>query len=84
MSSKRPVSFETYCKRNVKFAANKLPPEAREPFLRAFKATNCADLYGGELETYLSVIAQRLETANNKVEKFNGILFEFKKRVADL
>lgn len=82
--AKRPVSFETYCKRNVKFAAKKLPEEAREPFLRAFAATNCADLYGGELHTYLSVIAQVLEAKTERVEKFNNILFEFKKRMEQL
>jgi len=82
--AKRGCSFETYRKRSIKHAVKKLDPKAAKQLIRAFEATHCMDLYGGELETYLAVIADRLEAANKKIEKLDGIIFDFKKKVAEL
>jgi len=82
--SKRPVSFETYCKRNVTHAAKKLSPEAGQQLIRAFKATHTMDIYGGELDKYLAVIACRLEDADKRIEEFKTKIAKFKESVEDL
>jgi hypothetical protein len=77
--AKRIVSFETYRKRNITHAANKLYPEAAKALKRAFAATNCMDIYGGELHTYLNVIADRLESANAHTTKMKEFIGDAKK-----
>lgn len=66
------MSNKTY-----KDAAKKLPEEARIPFIQAWEATNCMDLYEGRLEEYLMVIRQRLERQQAQIaerdETFKGI-----------
>lgn len=83
MHAERRVSFETYYKRNVNFAAKKLYPEAGKALKLAFRATHCADLYGGELHAYLNVIAQQLEAKNEREKKFKNLLSEIKKKIDD-
>jgi len=51
----------------VKDAAKRLPKEVRKPFLRAWKAAGCMDIYGGNLDNYISVIGQVLERKQNEV-----------------
>lgn len=78
---KRPqmCSFETYCKRTINHAAKKLYPEAAKALKRAFEAAHCSDIYGGELHTYLNVIADQLENANSRVAKMKELINSVKK-----
>lgn len=60
--------------KGVTDAAKKLPAAAREPFLRAWKAAGCVDLYEGRLEQYLQVIAQSIEQSReNERSMVNNI-----------
>jgi len=68
----RTVSFETYCKRNINHAVKGLPKGVADQIKRSFKAARCADIYGGELETYLGVIAQTLERKNETVRELKA------------
>jgi len=65
--------------RTAKLAASKLPEKSREAFLRAWKAAHCMDLYGGRLEEYLQIIAQRLEQKTEQMEKLKGVIEEAQK-----
>lgn len=82
--AKRTVSFDTYCKRNINFAAKKLYPEAGEALKRAFEAANCMDLYGGELHTYLNVIADRLGDANRRISKLEELIDNTRKALGKI
>jgi hypothetical protein len=54
----------------VKYAAKKLKnEEAGEQLIRAFKATRASDIYDGNLEMYLMVIAQTLEDRTFQLEE---------------
>ena len=67
--------------RTVNFAAKKLPEKARKPFLRIWEACNCADLYDGNLATYLSVMAQSLESRNEERETLKNIASDIQKKL---
>jgi hypothetical protein len=49
-------------------AAKKLPEKYRESFKDAFRATNCMDLYDGNVEQYFQVIRQVLEQRQEKID----------------
>ena len=61
-------------KQSVKDAAKRLPKDSQRPFLRAWKATNCLDLYDGNLDNYLSVIGQVLEKKQNEVAHLRKVI----------
>jgi len=61
-------------KETVKDAAKRLPKEVRKPFLRAWKAAGCLDLYDGNLDNYLSVIGQVLERKQNEVAHLKKVI----------
>jgi len=67
--------------RTVNFAAKKLPEKARPAFLRAWKACGCMDLYDGNLDTYLRVIAQVLERRNEQKEEFKKLANDIQNRI---
>ena len=67
--------------RTVNFAAKKLPENARKPFLRAWEAANCMDLYDGNLATYLNVIAQSLERRNEERKVLESIADDIHKKL---
>jgi DNA-binding protein H-NS len=58
-------------------AANKLPENARKAFKEAFNATDCMDLYDGNLEQYLQVIRQVLEERKEKLKEVKGTINQF-------
>jgi len=59
--------------RTINFAIKELPEKCRKPFLRAWDACNCADIYNGDLSTYLSVIAQYIERRNTERKALKDI-----------
>lgn len=75
------ISFETYCKRSINHAVKKLSSEVAKEVKRAFKATNCSDIYGGELATYIAVIAQTLEEQNEAIAKLKKHTKEYVKEI---
>ena len=69
--------------RTVNFAVKKLPEKAKRPFLRAWAAAGCMDLYDGNLATYLSVIAQVLERRNEERSVLKNIGEEIRKKLKE-
>ena len=66
----------------MNFAVKQLPNESSAKALkRAFKAANCSDIYGGELATYLNVIAQTLENQNETIAKLKASTKEYIKGI---
>lgn len=65
--------------RNVVTAAQKLPEAARKPFIDAFNAANCMDLYDGNLEEYLMVIGQKLLRQREQIAERDQTLKEIQK-----
>ena len=80
--TKRAVSFETYCKRNINYAVQKLSSDVAKEIKRAFEATNCSDIYGGDLATYISVIAQVLERRNEEIAELKKYTEEYIKEIS--
>lgn len=68
-------------RKTVKDAAKKLPKEARQPFLKAWKAADRMDLYIGHLEDYLSVIGQVLQERQDDINKLEKEIKKIKKNV---
>lgn len=54
--------------RTINYAVKNLPKDIAHQIKRAFKATGCLDVYGGNLQQYLMVIAQMLEAKNKQLE----------------
>lgn len=69
--------------RTVNFAAKKLSEKAKEPFLRAWRATNCADIYNGDLATYLNVIAEVLEHRNEQRDVLKDMARDIEKKLTE-
>jgi len=74
LSKQMGIPWDDYQKRTIKDAVAELPESIANPIIRAFKATNAMDVYGGVLEQYLAVIAQRLEDQTKKMEELGGII----------
>lgn len=68
-------------KKTATDAAKKLPREARQPFLRAWKAANRMDLYIGNLEDYLSVMGQVLQERQNDINCLEKEIKKIKKNI---
>ena len=64
--------------KTINHAIKNLPKDIAHQIKRAFKATGCLDIYGGNLFQYLMIIAQVLETKNKQLEiaesKFKTII----------
>ncbi len=61
-----------------------LPAECKKDFIKLFKATECMDLYDGDLEKYIGVILaafvqqkSKIESANFAFERFRDILNDY-------
>jgi len=65
----------------AKDAAKKLPREARQPFLRAWKAADRMDLYIGNLGDYLSVMGQVLRERQNDINRLEKEIKKMKKNI---
>jgi hypothetical protein len=76
LSKQMGIPWDEYGKRTVNDAVAELPESLANPIVRAFKATNAMDVYGGNLAMYLTVIAQRLEDQSNKIGELGGIIAE--------
>jgi len=74
LSKQMGIPWDDYQKRTIKDAVAELPESIANPIIRAFKATNAMDVYGGVLEQYLAVIAQRLEDQTKKTEELGGLI----------
>ena len=58
-----PRSYKASSKRTVSDAAKLMPEAFRKPFMRAWRAVGCMDLYGGDPAAYMAVISEQLERA---------------------
>jgi len=65
-------------------AANKLPENSRKAFKEAFNATDCMDLYDGNLEQYFQVIRQVLEARKERLQEVKGTVNQFIEAVSVL
>ena len=55
-------------------AVRDLQPDVRIAVIRAWNATGCMDLYGGELAQYIHVISCQLELRNRRVAALSDII----------
>ena len=68
-------------KKTAKDAAEELPKEARQPFLKTWKAANRMDLYIGNLEDYLSVIGQVLQERQDDINRLEKMVKKIKRNI---
>lgn len=66
---------------NVYDAAEKLPPKAQKPFLKLWKLANKMDLYDGQLELYLAVIADQMDEKLSDFRKVKHTLHKIESLV---
>ena len=53
--------------KTINHAVKNLPKGIAHQIKRAFEATGCLDIYGGNLQQYLMIIAQVLEIKNKQL-----------------
>lgn len=70
--------------KTVKNAVTMLPEKCRGPFLRAWKSANCMDLYSGELEAYLQIIAQVMEDRQERLDSIKKAFATLLQEVKEL
>ena len=65
--------------KTIKYAVKNFPLPIKKAIIRAFEASNSMDIYDGRLESYITVIAQTMESQNAKVAKLANKVTELKK-----